>query len=191
MEELCTCKAEDIYGVGYCREQRKVIRCPDCRTTIHYDEMYWYCSLHPPLKLEMADPTPKTCECGVKLKMVCEWEKTCEGCNLVHQVECSCVTYCFKRFKYNIKHNLNKQLARFNLTEEQKRTVAMRVNQIERLWHSTHDRKLIKLDFVLSKIFARIGFSEKVKQCATIKTQKTLTSYKQLWDSIVDRIEGW
>ena len=190
MEERCTCKAEDIYGVGYCREQLKAIRCPDCSTTIHYDEMCWYCTLHPLLKLKMVDPTP-TCECGGKFEKVCEWENICEGCSLVHQVECSCVTHRGKRSKYNIKYNLNKQLARFNLTEEQKRTVTMRVNEIERLWYTAHDRKLIKLDFILSNIFAHIGLSEKAKQCATIKNQKTLTTYEQIWGSIVDRIEGW
>ena len=140
-----------------------------------------------PLKLEMVDPNP-TCECGVKFEKVCEWENICEGCSLVHQVECSCVTHRGKRSKYNIKY---KQLARFNLTEEQKRTVAMGVNEIERLWYTAHDRKLIKLDFILSNIFAHIGLSEKAKQCATIKNQKSLTTYEQIWGSIVDRIEGW
>ena len=67
----------------------------------------------------------------------------------------------------------------------------MRVNEIERLWYTAHDRKSIKLDFILSNIFAHIGLSEKAKQCATIKNQKTLSTYEQLWGSIVDRIEWW
>ena len=144
----------------------------------------------PPLKLEMVDPTPKTCECGVKFEKVCEWEKICEGCSLVHQVECSCVTHKVKRSKYNIKYHLVKQLARFKLTEEQKRSVTMRSKQIERLWCITHGRK-IKLEFILSKIFACMGLSKKAKQCATIKNRKTVTTYEQLWDSIVNHIEGW
>ena len=65
------------------------------------------------------------------------------------------------------------KLERFDLTKAEKRTVAMRIRQIEKMWCSLHQRKLIKLDYILSKIFTRMEVSEQTRRC-TPTAQKTL-----------------
>ena len=185
---LCTCKADDWYGIA-CRKPRDVIWCFDCGATIHYNERCWYCALHCPLKLKWIDPTPKNCACGGEYKKVCEYEHECKSCGFIHQAEqpqAGPHAHYIPKSKYNMKYHIRKQLQRL----DQKRLVVMRTRQIARIWYSLHQRKLIKLDFILSKIFTRMGLSEQAQRCAFIK-KKTPVEYEQLWDTIVDLIQGW
>ena len=97
---------------------------------------------------------------------------------------------CVQKSKYNMKYHIRKQLQRFDLTEDQKRLVVMRTRQAERIWYNLYQRKLIKLDFILSKIFICMGIPEQAQRCASIK-EKTRFEYEQLWETIVDLIQGW
>ena len=83
--------------------------------------------------------------------------------------------------KYNMKYHIRKQLQRFDLTENQKGLVVMRTRQVERIWYSLHQRKLIKLDFHPIQDIHTYGYS----------IMKTQFEYDQSWGTIVDLIQGW
>ena len=155
-------------------------------------EQCWYCALHPPKKwnglisfLKMA--------CGCEFKNVCECEIVCKSFGLIHQVELPQAgphAHYVPKSKYNMKYHIRKQLQRLDLTEDQKRSVVMRIRQVEGIWYKLHQRKLIKLDFILSKIFTRMGLAEQSQQCALIR-EKTVVEYEQLWETNVDLIQEW
>ena len=195
---LCTCKADDWYGIDTCCEPRKIIQCPHCRTTIHYDDKCWYCALHPPPKLEWIAPIPKNVSVVRNVKRCANgnmnaWDVV--ACGYLHPrrrtLERGANTHYLQRSKYYIKHHLKKeQLESFDLIEGDKRTVVMRIRHIETIWYRFHQRKLITLAFILSKIFTRKWLPEQAQQCAPT-AQKTLIMYEQLWNTIEDLIQGW
>ena len=58
------------------------------------------------------------------------------------------------------------KLERFDLIEDQKGTIAIKIRQTKTLWYRFHQRKLIKLDFILSKIFKRMSLPEQGQRCS-------------------------
>ena len=83
---------------------------------------------------------PEKFECGAKFKKVWKWEHKCFGCGSIHYAKSA------KGGKI--------------VTTLKDRTFAMRIRQMETLMFSFDQRKLINLDFMLYKVFTRMGLPE-------------------------------
>ena len=66
----------------------------------------------------------------------------------------------------------------------------MRIRQIETICHSLYERKLIKLDFILSRLFTRMGLPKQTQKCAPTAETLYPNTRTDIWGYLEDLIQG-